>query len=58
MVVLDYWVCLWLCLWVRFDFVGGGAGLGFGFSRWLCCELVLGCDGFASMVVVGLGLPA
>ncbi len=31
-VVLDYWVwvCLWLCLWVGFDFMGGGADLGFG----------------------------
>ena len=53
-VVLDYWVlvCLWLCLWVGFDFVGGGADLGFGFSRWLCREWVLGCW-LPLMVAVG-----
>ena len=49
-VVLDHWVwvwvCLWLCMWVGSDFVGGGADLSFGFSRWLCREWVLGCDGF------------
>ena len=32
--------------------------LGFGFLGWLCRERALGYGGFASMVVVGLGLSA
>jgi hypothetical protein len=59
-VVLDHWVwvCLWLCLWVGYDFVGGGADLGFGFLRWLCCEWVLGCEGFEGFPawVAGMGV--
>ena len=38
--------------------MGGGADLSFGFSRWLCGEWVLGCDGFEAFPawVAGMGV--
>ena len=38
--------------------MGGGADLSFGFSRWLCREWVLGCDGFEAFPawVAGMGV--
>ena len=54
--VLGFWGdCAVSGFWVV---VGLRCDMGFGFLGWLCREWVLGCGGFAGMVVVGLGLPA